>query len=46
MFDRYNIIDAADLTRAVRRRFTESSSVSGENGNQTATIPVASEVGK
>jgi hypothetical protein len=46
MFDRYNIIDAADLTRAVRRRFTESSSVFGENGNHTATIPVAGEVGK
>ena len=31
MFDRYNIIDASDLTRAVARRFNE-------NGKQTANI--------
>jgi integrase len=43
MFDRYNIIDAADLTRAVRRRFSDDS---GENGKQTANNPVVSEVGK
>ena len=30
MFDRYNIIDASDLARAVAQRF---------NGNLTATIP-------
>jgi hypothetical protein len=46
MFDRYNIIDAADLTRAVRRRFTDSSTVPGDNSNLTATNAVASEVGK
>ncbi len=31
MFDRYNIIDASDLTRAVARRFSD-------NGNLTATF--------
>ncbi|HEV8499373.1 MAG TPA: site-specific integrase [Gemmatimonadaceae bacterium] len=46
MFDRYNIIDAADLTRAVRRRFGDSDNISGENGKQTAHNPVASEAGK
>jgi integrase len=36
MFDRYNIIDAADLARAVRRRFSENDNNSGENGKGTA----------
>jgi hypothetical protein len=33
MFDRYNIIDQADLARAVARRFGDASN---ENGKQTA----------
>ncbi|HSQ29020.1 MAG TPA: site-specific integrase, partial [Gemmatimonadaceae bacterium] len=37
MFDRYNIIDQADLTRAVARRFGDANgNASGENGKQTA----------
>lgn len=36
MFDRYNIIDQADLTRAVARRF---SSVPSDNGEGTANKP-------
>ena len=36
MFDRYNIIDAADLARAVRRRLSENDNNSGENGKGTA----------
>jgi hypothetical protein len=32
MFDRYNIIDATDLARAVARRFSG-------NGKQAANIP-------
>jgi len=34
MFDRYNIIDQADLTRAVARRF---SGVQSDNGKGTAS---------
>jgi hypothetical protein len=34
MFDRYDIIDHADLTRAVARRF---STVQSDNGKATAT---------
>jgi hypothetical protein len=39
MFDRYNIIDHADLTRAVARRF---SSVPSDNGKVTANKPLES----
>ena len=46
MFDRYNIIDAADLARAVRRRFTENDTNSGANGNQTATISAGDRQGR
>jgi integrase len=42
MFDRYNIIDAADLARAVRRRFTETENDLKPNGKETAnTAPLA-----
>ena len=37
MFDRYNIIDQADLTRAVARRF---STVQSDNGKVTANKPL------
>ena len=39
MFDRYNIIDQADLTRAVARRF---STVQSDNGKVTANKPLES----
>jgi len=39
MFDRYNIIDQADLTRAVARRF---STVQNDNGKVTANKPLES----
>ena len=36
MFDQYNIIDQADLTRAVARRF---SSLPSDNGKEAAMNP-------
>jgi integrase len=46
MFDRYNIIDAADLTRAVRRRFAENGTDPSEKGKQTANKSVESDAGE
>ena len=41
MFDRYNIIDQADLTRAVARRFGNGSGDNrGDNGKGTANKPM------
>jgi hypothetical protein len=46
MFDRYSISDAADLARAVRRRFTEGGNDSGANGRQTANVSAGAEQGQ
>ena len=46
MFDRYSINDAANLARAVRRRFHRRGNDSGENSKQTADISAGAEQGQ